>query len=40
MSSVVLNSNRASAQKLLDTGFEFRYPHLKPALKDLLNKES
>jgi uncharacterized protein len=27
MAAVVLNSNRVSAQKLLDTGFEFQYPH-------------
>ena len=35
MSSVVLNSNNASAQKIVDTGFEFQYPHLESALKEI-----
>lgn len=38
MSDVVLNSNRASAQKIINTGFEFKYPNLKPALRDLLKQ--
>jgi len=35
MSSVVLNSNNASAQKIVDTGFEFQYPHLDTALEEI-----
>lgn len=35
MSTVVLNSNRASSQKLLNMGFRFRYPGLKDALKEI-----
>jgi uncharacterized protein (TIGR01777 family) len=35
MSAVVLNSNNTSAQKLLDTGFIFRYPKVEEALSDI-----
>lgn len=35
MSSVVLNSNRTSSQKLLDMGFRFRYQALDSALSEI-----
>jgi len=35
MSAVVINSNNASAQKLLDTGFIFSYPKVEEALSDI-----
>jgi uncharacterized protein (TIGR01777 family) len=33
-----LLSQRAIPQKLLDAGYEFKYPDLEPALKDIINK--
>jgi len=36
MSKVLLNSNRVSAQKVLDNGFVFKFESLEEALKDLL----
>lgn len=36
MSAVVLNSNRVSAQKVINVGFEFEYPELEGALRALL----
>ena len=33
----LLNSHRMVPQRLLDSGFKFRYPHLKPALEELLH---
>lgn len=35
MSSVILNSNRCSPQKLIDSGFQFRYPDLGEALNNI-----
>lgn len=35
MSSVILNSNRCSPQKLIDFGFRFRYPALEEALSNI-----
>ena len=35
LSRLVLNSNRVSAQKILDAGFQFDYPKLDEALQDL-----
>lgn len=35
MSAVILNSNLVSADRLLASGFEFRYPELGPALADI-----
>lgn len=35
MSAIVLNSNNTSAQKLLDTGFVFKYTQLEQALSDI-----
>lgn len=35
MSALVLNSNKASADKVLKTGFEFRFNELEPALNDI-----
>ncbi len=37
MAAVVLDGSNVSAQKVLDAGFEFKFPELIPALKDLLN---
>jgi uncharacterized protein len=37
MASMVLNSQRISAKKILDTGFSFRYPDLESCLKNQLN---
>ncbi|MCC6614621.1 MAG: TIGR01777 family protein [Anaerolineae bacterium] len=36
--SLVLDSQRVSAQKLLDLGFEFKFSTLEPAMRDLLKK--
>jgi uncharacterized protein (TIGR01777 family) len=36
MSAVVLNSNRVSAQKVVDAGFQFQFPELEGALKAVL----
>lgn len=38
MSAVVLNSANTSAQKILDTGFEFKFTHLEDALADIYQK--
>lgn len=38
MSSLVLHSNRVSAQKILKAGFEFKYGELDTALKDVLER--
>lgn len=35
MSAIVLNSNHTTAQKLLDTGFIFKFSHLDEALSDI-----
>lgn len=35
MAAVVLNSNRVSAEKLTQSGFEFRWPRLDEALRDI-----
>lgn len=36
MAAVVTEGSRVSSQKLLDSGFEFKFPELQPALNDLL----
>jgi hypothetical protein len=36
MAAVITEGSRVSNQKLLDAGFEFKYPHLQPALDNLL----
>ncbi len=36
MSQIVLEGSRASAQKIQEQGFDFQYPELLPALKDIL----
>ena len=36
MSKVVTEGSRVSSQKLIDQGFEFSFPHLQPALNQLL----
>ncbi len=38
VSTVVMDGQRAEPQKLLREGFEFSYPDLEPALRDLLGK--
>lgn len=38
MSTVVLHSNRVSAQKVLNAGFEFKYAALDPALVDIIDR--
>ncbi len=38
MSTLVLDGQRALPRRLLQAGFTFRYPELKPALEDLFNK--
>lgn len=39
MSSAVLGSLRTSSEKLVETGFQFKFPDLKSALSDLLEKK-
>jgi hypothetical protein len=36
MAEMILGSQRVIPQALLSAGFEFRYPHLRPALRNLL----
>ena len=38
MSVLLLNGSRVSSEKLLKNGFEFRYSHVEPALRQLLEK--
>lgn len=38
MASIVLGGNRVSCNKIINDGFEFEYPELKEALKNLLAK--
>lgn len=39
MSSIVLNGNKISSKKLEDTGYQFEYGQVAPALSDLLDKD-
>ena len=39
MADVVLSSTRADASKIAQTGFEWKFAELKPALRDLLERE-
>ncbi|TGE22904.1 TIGR01777 family oxidoreductase [Hymenobacter metallicola] len=39
MSEIILASQRVSATKVLNTGFQFEYPDLKPALKSFYGEE-
>jgi uncharacterized protein (TIGR01777 family) len=39
MADVILTSARVSAQKLQSNGFEFKYPEIIPALKDLFERK-
>lgn len=39
MAAVVLGSQRAQADKLIEAGFEFDFPHPIPALKDIIYNE-
>lgn len=36
MAAVITDGSRVSSQKLMDAGFEFKFPELQPALNDLL----
>lgn len=36
MSAVILNSNKVSAEKILSTGFKFKYPEITPALSAII----
>ncbi len=38
MSQILLEGQRAQPKKLLNTGYEFKYPHLPEALEDILNQ--
>ncbi len=40
MADVVLDSTRVSARKTLSTGFQFKFPEIGPALKDLFGQKS
>ena len=37
MSSILLNSNKVSAEKIIQAGFEFKYPNLGEAISDLIH---
>lgn len=39
MADTVLGSTKVSAQKILDAGFVFQFPELKPALEDILERK-
>lgn len=39
MSDVVLNSDRCVPQRLLEVGFDFKFPELQPALEDILRRK-
>jgi uncharacterized protein (TIGR01777 family) len=39
MAAVVLSSSNVTSQKVTDTGFQFDYPKLVPALKDILDNK-
>jgi len=36
--ALLMSSQRVTPQVLLDSGFEFRHPHLEPALRDVLGR--
>jgi NAD dependent epimerase/dehydratase family enzyme len=38
LANAILEGSRASSKKLQDTGFQFKFPDLEKALKDLLKK--
>ncbi|NIA01676.1 MAG: TIGR01777 family protein [Bacteroidia bacterium] len=40
MSTLLLDGQRVVPKRLLDSGFEFRFPELEPALRDLLGSSS
>jgi uncharacterized protein (TIGR01777 family) len=39
MAAMVLNSQRTSARKIMDTGFEFDFPDLEKALQDIFRRQ-
>lgn len=39
MADVILNSTRVRAEKIQKAGFDFEYPQLEPALRDILQRE-
>jgi hypothetical protein len=38
MSGILLNGSRVSSEKIVTSGYVFRFPDLESALKDLLHK--
>ena len=40
MSDIILNGSRVSSEKIIKTGFQFKFPNLEDALTDLLIKKS
>jgi NAD dependent epimerase/dehydratase family enzyme len=40
MADMVLGGNRVSSQKIQKAGFEFEFPELKAALKDIFSGKS
>ena len=38
MSSLIMNSTNTSAQKILSSGFKFKYPHIEQALTDIYSQ--
>ncbi len=39
MSDILLNSARVSAEKILESGYEFKFPEIQPALKNILKEK-
>lgn len=39
MADMLLNSARVSAEKILDSGYQFEFPDIQPALKNILTKK-
>lgn len=39
MSNMLLNSARVSSEKILESGYQFKFPELQPALENILNEK-